>query len=52
MGNRPAEVTLLGIQYASINMEMTLSPAVAGGLAKLTAEAAQRIDNHLQNEQL
>ena len=51
MGSRPAEVTLLGIQYADINMEMTLSSAVEQGLAKLTEEAARRINDHLQNEQ-
>jgi hydrogenase maturation protease len=49
MGNRPAEVTLLGIQYASIEMEMTLSPAVAAGLTKLTEEAGRLIDTHLRS---
>lgn len=47
MGDRPREVTLLGIQYASIPMEMTLSPAVTAGLPKMVAAASQIIDAHL-----
>ncbi len=46
--DRPREVTLLGIQFASINMEMTLSPAVAAGLPKMINAAQGIIDNHLQ----
>lgn len=48
IGDRPAEVDLLGIQYASIAMEMTLSPAVEQGLAKLIDEAESRIRRFLQ----
>lgn len=47
IGDRPADVELLGIQYDNINMEMTLSPAVEQGLPKLITAAAERIEAFL-----
>lgn len=49
IGDRPDQVTLLGIQYENINMEMTLSPSVEQGLPKLIDEAAARINQFLDN---
>lgn len=46
--DRPRDVTLLGIQYASVNMDMTLSAEVEAALPKMIAAARQLIDAHLQ----
>lgn len=46
--DRPRDVTLLGIQFSSIAMEMTLSPAVEAGLSKMIGAAKDIIDTHLQ----
>ncbi|MBN1957807.1 MAG: HyaD/HybD family hydrogenase maturation endopeptidase [Desulfuromonadales bacterium] len=46
--DRPRDVTLLGVQYASVNMEMTLSPEVEAALPKMIDAARQLIDAHLQ----
>lgn len=50
--DRPRQVTLLGIQFADINMEMTLSPAVEAGLPKMIAAARNIIDAHLHSAQV
>lgn len=48
IGDRPADVELLGIQYQNVHMEMTLSDAVVKGLPKMIAEATSRIEQFLQ----
>mgnify|MGYP006301693669 FL=1 len=49
IGDRPADVELLGIQYDNINMEMTLSEAVERGMPRLIAAAAERIEAFLSS---
>ena len=46
----PRTVTLLGIQAASIMMEMTLSADVAAGLDKLIHEAETLIEDHFRSD--
>ena len=47
--DRPGEITLLGIQAKSINMEMQLTPQVQVGLTKLVSEASLFIDDFFAN---
>ena len=47
IGDRPEQVSMLGIQAESIAMEMSLSPAVRSNLPKLTQEAVKIIDQFL-----
>lgn len=47
--DQPRNVILLGIQFASINMEMTLSTEVEAGLPRMINAARQLIDVHLQD---
>ncbi|PLX99141.1 MAG: hydrogenase expression protein [Desulfuromonas sp.] len=50
IGDRPAEITLLGIQAGDINMAMELTPQVSQGMEKLVAEAAQRVAAFLESD--
>jgi len=51
IGDRPEQVSLLGIQADSIAMEMSLSDPVSLNLPRLTQEAARIIDRFLLEQQ-
>ncbi|WP_303851744.1 HyaD/HybD family hydrogenase maturation endopeptidase [Seleniivibrio woodruffii] len=49
MGVRPAEVMLYGIQTASVDMDMTLSPQVEANIPKLIENIRKEITDFLAN---
>ena len=49
-GDKPGDITLLGIQAENINMEMKLSPHVQAGLVKFVSEASLLIDQFVSSQ--